>query len=103
MALTPEEKLATFYMRALKGVQALCQARVGNASSLISAIESYATHMLAEPGDTAVSKVVLDIEAVERARGWARTLIEALEPIAELKTESRDPVDSPVVSLQEET
>jgi len=93
MPLTPEEKLSVFYMRALKGVLSLCQARVSNAGSLISAIENYVTGILAEPEDSAVSKVVRDIEAVEQARGWARTLIEALEPIADLKTESRDPGD----------
>ena len=93
MSLTQDEKLAVFYMRALRGVQSLSSARVGNAASLLSAIEKYVTDMLAEPEASAVSKVVADIESLESAKGWARTLIEALEPIADIKTESKDPTE----------
>ena len=93
MSLTQDEKLSVFYMRALRGVQSLAGARVGNAASLLSAIEKYATDMLAEPEASAVSKVVADIESLESARGWARTLIDALQPIADLKSESRNPTE----------
>ena len=93
MSLTQDEKLAVFYMRALRGVQSLASARVGNSASLLGAIEKYVTDMLAEPEASAVSKVVADIESLESAKGWARTLIESLEPIAELKSESRNPTE----------
>lgn len=95
MSLTQDEKLSVFYMRALRGVQSLCGARgMGNSATLLGAIEKYVADMLAEPEASAVSKVVADIESLESARGWARTLIDALQPIADLKSESRNPTES---------